>query len=77
LAQTILLLLALRLEGQGAEHDYALAFLETAHHFGVVEILLSELHDARVEDRLRTVGDEYQTLAKALRTSAHLGRRRE
>ena len=68
LTETILLLLALRLERQRAEHHDPLAFLETAHHFRVIEIALTERDDARMEYFLRAVAREHQALALTHRT---------
>jgi len=77
LTRAILLLLTLCLESQRAEHDDALTFLQSAHDFREVQVSLSELYDARVEDRLRAIRDEDKTLSRALRTAPHLGRRCE
>jgi hypothetical protein len=77
LTQPILLLQALRLERQGAEHHDALTLLESTHDFGVIEVALSQLHDARVKDRFRAVRDEDESLPVTLRAATHLRRGRQ
>src|SRR5262249_43347786 len=62
-ASAILLRLALRLQRKRAEHHDPLSFLETARHFGVIEVALAELNDARGEPRLGAVGDETESRA--------------
>ena len=66
-ASAILLLETLRLQRERAEHHDPFAFLQAVHDFGVIEIALAELHDARMELRLRAVADEDETLTLARR----------
>jgi hypothetical protein len=77
LADSVLLLLTLRLQRQRTQHDDVFAFLQAAQHFGIIEIALSELHDARMEIRLRAVADEYETRALPCWPCAHFRRRSE
>jgi hypothetical protein len=77
LTEAILLLLTLRLQRKRSEHDDALSFLQPAEHFGVVEIALAELHDARMEAGLCAIAREDETRARARWARAHLRRRRE
>src|SRR5262245_41132726 len=77
LAEAILLLLTLRLQSQRAEHHDVLALLEAFDDFRVIEVALTEAHDAGMEVRLRAVGNEHEALTRTLRTLAQLIRLRE
>ncbi len=61
MTDAILLLEALRLERERAEHHDAFAFLEAADDFGEIEVALAKLHDARIELDLRAVRHEDET----------------
>jgi hypothetical protein len=73
LSNAVLLLLALRLERKGSEHYDAIAFLQPAHDFSIIEVALAKLHDSRLENRVCAVRDEDESSSSAPRSATKLG----